>query len=231
MELDQRIQAYRMQPDEPDIRVGLTPFDDIPSTFLADAADYRASVLPGWTPTSTFSDDFTIVPGGVGSSWTVATTGSCTVSQPSANVARFDAPGPSGGASAYVSSVSVPDPSAGMFFMACRAKITASLPNGVARAGAATSAGGFTGMAGINSFGATHYSLSAASRTDTTYELDTSKYVTLRVWWKTGGAVFGSIDGSDIVSARSTFSAARLPYITAQNNAGRIDVTDYVAYT
>ncbi len=231
MELDQRIQAYRMQPDEPDSRVGLTPFDDIPSTFLADAADYRSAVLPGWTPTTTFYDDFTVVPGGVGSSWTVATSGTGTVTQPAANVARFDQPGPTGNAAAYVASVSVPDPTVGRFFMACRAKITTSLPNGLARVGCATTSGASLAAAGINAFGATHYSVSSIGRADTTRELDASRYVTLRVWWKTGGSVFGSIDDSDIVSTRTAFSAARLPYITAQNNAGRLDVTNYVAYT
>ena len=228
--VDQQRAAWRAPPEPVPPMGGALPQADMVTTFLQDAADYRSQVIPGWTPSTQFYDDFTIVPGGVGSSWTVVTVGTGAVSQPSANVARFDSPGPSGSASAYVASVPVPDPSAGRFFMACRAKITTSSPNGVARAGAGTTAGTFLAVDGINAFGSKFYSLSAAAVTNTQYELDTTKYVVLRVWWKTGGAVFGSIDDTPIVSTRSTFSAARLPYITAQNNAGRIDVTNYLAW-
>jgi hypothetical protein len=229
MERDQQIAAYRARAEEVDRGIGVQPFAEVPVPFLTEAQAFQAQVLPGWTPTTTFYDDFTIVPGGVGSSWTVTTVGNGAVSQPSANVARFDSPGPSGSARAHVATVSVPDPSVGRFFCACRAKISAALPSGAARAGAGTSLGASTAVAGINAFGAQYYSVAANVAVPTTYELDSTKYVTLRVWWNTGSAVFGCVDDSPFVSTRSSVAAGRLPFIIAQNTTARIDVTDYVA--
>jgi hypothetical protein len=229
--VDQQRAAWRAPPEPVPSIGGPLPQGDVVTTFLQDAADFRSQVIPGWTPSTQFYDDFTVIPGGVGSSWTVATSGAGTVTQPSANVARFDSPG-TGSAAAYVSSVSVPDPSAGRFFCACLAKVSIATGVGVARTGTATNAGAASAMMGRFSTAAgAYYSLSSSSVSRTTVELDTSKYVTFRVWWKTGGSVFGSVDDSPFVFVRTAFSAARLPYISVQNAAARLDVTNYVAFT
>lgn len=227
MERDQQIAAYRSRAEELDTGIGILPGAEVPTSFLADAAEYRNAVLPGWTPSTTFYDDFTIVPGGVGSSWTVVTSGTATVSQPSANVARFDSP--TGFVFANNLSMSVPNPTSGRFFCACRAKISIATGTGIAGAGAATSTPSFAAQTGLNSTGATYYSLASTGSTRTDTEWDSSQYVTFRLWWNIGGAAFGSTDDSPFVS-RSIPDAARTPYITARNAAARMDVTHYVAY-
>lgn len=79
-ETDKELAAFRQKPEEPDPAIGLRPQADNLPTLLTYATGRVESLFTGWTPTSTFSDTYSIVPGGVGSSWTTGGTGSVSLS-------------------------------------------------------------------------------------------------------------------------------------------------------
>jgi hypothetical protein len=234
MELDMQIQSYRMQPDEVSQSVGLQPQGELPSTFLADAAEYRASVIPGWTPSSQFYDDFAIVPGGVGSSWTTALSGPGTVTAPEAGVARLTSP-LGGFCRMNVLSMVVPDPHNGYGFISFRALANTTGP----MAGGTTAAGGSNNLTvGKNSTAVLSrwwlalFTSGQSARETIPLEHDTTNFHVFKIWWKGTGAAFAAVDDSPIVSTAVAAIAAfdRFPSLTC-NATGYLDVTDYVCWT
>lgn len=231
LELDQKIQAYRMQPDELESRVGLEPQGDVPSTFLADAVTGREQWIPGWTPATEFYDDFTVVPGGVGSSWTVAVlTGDATVTQPEAGVARLSS-GDTGTAYVHVLSITVPLPSAGNFYCRARFRVTnAGSLNAACGVGARSLDNWFV-YAGLRRASSTAFYTfrSWSQNVVSDAQVDSSAYVVAEVWWRSGAtAARASIDGGQQVISSVPATASYNPAIFASLPAGMVmDVTDY----
>jgi hypothetical protein len=227
MERDQQIAAYRARAEELDTGIGILPGAEVPTSFLADAAEYRAHVLPGWTPTSTFYEDFTVVPGGVGSSWTILASGG-TASLPAAGVARLSCTAVGQYIQITANAVSIPAQTAGNAFCAFRAKTvptstTAYLTGGAVGAGQAVATGVIPGPA--------LYGLFQSNRTaNTDVAVESSGYHMFYVWWRTNGKAMGAVDDSPSVFTTSSVSATRTPFLLAQDIA-YMDVTDYVAYT
>jgi hypothetical protein len=229
MELDQRIQAYRMQPDEPDSRVGLTPFSDIPSTFLADAQARQAQLIPGWTPTTTVSDDFTVIPGGVGSVWTTQTTNSATITAPSVGTVRLT--GSSGVARFWDAALTIPSPSAGRFYSATQFSISA-----IGLTAAPMLVQGYSGSFGGASMSFGMFSATAVllgGRRNTTSVLGTRAFDAsshlVEAWFTGDGYVRFAFDGEYIVSFPWGLSFTGTPYVAplVSNNAV-MDMTDIV---
>lgn len=235
LERDMQIQSYRQQPDELEssLSIGLQPQAEVPSTFLADAAEYRASVLPGWTPSSQFYDDFTVIPGGVGSSWTVATTGAGTVSQPSAGIARLDSP--SAGAAAKITALGtgIGDVGAGNVFCAFRAKLPVLTGSGLARGGLADGSLGNGYLVGVNTFNAHFHSVTSNSVAVrfVASEVETNDYHVFRMWWKQSGYPTGAVDDSAYAQSRQGGSGTRFPVVQLVNSASRMDLTHFVVWS
>lgn len=244
LERDMQIQSYRQQPDELEssLSVGLQPQGDTPSTFLVDAAEGRAAVLPGWTPSSTFYDDFTVVGGGVGSSWTAVAVSGAVISQPEEGVTRF-APGTdlNGGCDIQLLSFSVPLPSAGRFY--CRARfrttsigaVTTPVAIGVGTA-TVVSQRLSIGFRGNSAAGNAYYQLVSQAVRHATSEVpsDTTTYHIGEIWWNGNGYVYGSVDGGGpTMNVPTSGASAKFPSIIATNagvaptTASVLDVTDY----
>lgn len=242
LERDMQIQSYRMQPDEPEVSIGLTPQANIPSTFLADAIEYRNAVLPGWTPTNEFQDDFTIIPGGVGSSWAVVASGTgAAVSQPEAGVARFDSgSGSVSFARATRFGFAVPAPGTGFFFCAARFRTPVISATGTAVVGvgdAGTVQRNFVGLRGVSTSPSGYYQLVAqALEHDVSQSpTDTSGWHFGVMWWKSGSRAMGAIDGTSQLNVRSAGTNGRSPFLLAATSSAAerivLDVTDWVCWT
>lgn len=242
MELDQRIQAYRMQPDEPDTRVGLMPQADTPSTFLADAIESRSAVLPGWTPSTTFYDDFTVIGGGAGSSWTAVAVNGATISQPTAGVTRFTSGLiNTGGCYVQLQSFAVPLPAAGRFYCRVRFKTptigtdTSVVAMGVAVDGTILQRLS-VGFRGTVAAGTAFYQLVSQGIKNATSDVpsDGSLYHVGEMWWNGNGYVYGSVDGGGpTLNVPTSGASAKIPTIIVSNvnitptTAPVLDVSDY----
>ncbi len=242
MELDMQIRSYRMQPDEVSQSVGLTPQGELPSTFLADAAERRALAIPGWTPTTQFYDDFTVVPGGVGSSWSVSLSAGSTITAPSVGVARFSGKA-SPHAIAWAPSISVPSPGVGRFYSSVSFTVVSgyvAAQSGL-RVGAATISGGvpvgFQVVGGI-AFAVPRFVPFGLGPTrrggESTRQIDTEAH-TAELWWSDGYFRY-SLDGEIPVSvgAAANHIPTASPYMLVGNLAGAafvVDITDYVCWS
>lgn len=80
METDKLLAAFRATQEEILKPIGLMPDQDTSPTLAEYAADRVISLFTGWTPSTTFTETFDIVPGGVGSSWTTGGTGTVSAS-------------------------------------------------------------------------------------------------------------------------------------------------------
>lgn len=245
MSIDREIAASHYKREAPPLGIGYASQFDRPLTFLEAAAEFRSIVLAGWTPSSQFYDDFTIVPGGVGSSWTVATSGGGTVTQPSDGTARVATGSATGDLARIINtSISVASPGGGLFFCAARFK-TAAIGDtifsivslGVGDSGAAQrNAVGLRGN-GTGSVASTFYQSFAQGLTQAVFpvEVDTTGFHVGYLWWKTGSPVLAVVDDSPITSVRSAGASNKSPLITVINNGAQapstLDVTDYVCWS
>jgi hypothetical protein len=229
LSIDREIAASHYRREGPPLGFGFASQFEHEATFMEKVTDRLQIVQPGWTPTTTFYDDFTIVPGGVGSSWTVTLAGTGTVTAPSVGVARFTSG--TSQARAHVATVAVPNPSAGNFYCACSFKTPSVSSDGspAALIGAATSAAASRSALGVrsNATAQPFYHLLTSVFTRIPVEVEMSNYHLGEIWWKTGGAVFCSIDGCASISAPTSASGSRLPFIQAINASVTLDVTDY----
>lgn len=239
LELDQRIQSYRMQPDDPDVSIGLIPQADVASTFLADSIEARSLAIPGWTPSTTLSDDFSTLPGAVGSSWSTALTGTGAITALTGGGARFSAG--TGSAIAYVPTMSVPLPSAGRFY--ARFRFAAATPGGNVRLGASsTVAGSPSGTAHsvlpvlttfINIW--PNIGNSVYFTNPRVYIESSTTWHVAEMWWKGDGYVRFLFDGAvpfvQSPLASQVLSSA-VPFISATVSAlSVLDVSNFVAFT
>lgn len=243
MSIDREIAASHYKREAPPLGIGYASQFDRPLTFLEAAAEFRSIVLAGWTPSSQFYDDFTIVPGGVGSSWSAILTGTGTITQPSAGVARLSYDGtPGNTARATNASFSVPPTGTGLFFCCARFRVTPSngspgivaVGTGTAATGAQRSSIGFRGAGTGN---VAHFQLFSQGVGDalTDVEANDGGYHIARMWWRVDSPVFGAIDASRILSVPSAGSTAKVPTLVVasltQSAACDLDVTDYVCWT
>lgn len=242
LERDMQIQSYRQQPDELEssLSVGLQPQGDTPSTFLADAIEARAAALPGWTPSNTLSDTFTTLPGDVGSSWTTSLAGTATITARSGGGARLNAP--TGSATAYVSSMIVPLPTAGRFYSRFVFGVT-SLAGASALGVVSSVAGAPSGnrnyvltLANSPSFSTLIGGTIYATPSPRTYIESLSTIHVGEIWWRTDGYIRIVIDGvTNFVKGplASEVLSNPIPVVTisASNGTGTLDVLSYVAFT
>jgi hypothetical protein len=239
MSIDREIAASHYKREAPPLGIGYASQFDRPLSFLETAAEFRSVVLAGWTPSSQFYDDFTIVPGGVGSSWAVTLTGTGTVTQPSAGIARLRSDGtPGNTARATNASFAIPPTGTGLFFCCARFRVTPAngTPSSVV-VGTATAAGsqrssiGFRGTAGSSYFQLFSQSV---GETQSNVEANDGEYHIARMWWRTGSPVFGSIDDSRPLSVPSAGATAKVPSLLlvpfTTSTACDLDVTNYVCW-
>ena len=236
MERDQQIAAYRARAEELDTGIGILPSAEVPTSFLADAIEARAAVLPGWTPSATFYDDFTVVGGGVGSSWTQQLVGTGAISQPAARVTRLTS-GTSGGARIQLVSFPVPLPNAGSFY--CRARFSTPVIGDVSpilAIGVGTTPGNSQrlslGFRGTVDAGASFYQLVSQSvaHVRSPVESDTTLYHTSELWWNGNGNVYGSVDGCPRMVVPTSGATAKFPLVIVNNGlttAMTVDLSDY----
>lgn len=242
-EVNQRLAGWRKRKPQPDTGFGLSPWDEVPQTFLAAAQSRQAQLIPGWTPASTFQDTFDVVPGGGGSLWTVTLIGAGAVSQPSAGVARFTSGTTvTGEARATVASVTVPAPGAGRFYCACSFKTVVIGANTTSMSVGTGIAAGTTrnviGLRGVAAAGTAFYQLvaQAIGQSNSLVETDATTFHLGEVWWNSTGPVFGSVDGGPALVVPSAGAVSRLPLISVLNSvagvtSSTLDVTDYVCFT
>jgi hypothetical protein len=220
--VDQQRAAWRAPPEPVPSIGGPLPQGDVVTTFLQDAVERRSQVIPGWTPTTTFYDDFTTLPGTGSSLWAIGGSGQITPpTQPSAGVARFS------DTSMIAASVSVPTANAANFYCAFKA-IAAVSSTSIMRCGII--GGGIISAVGIFSAGSAFFRLSAGAVVSTPVEKETTNYHLFEMWWKAGGYTYASVDGSVYVSARpATAGGTKNPWLNATNTGGGyMDITDSV---
>jgi hypothetical protein len=231
LSVDKERAAFRPQPEQPPPLFG----SPVPArTFLQDSQALQQLRIPGWTPTTTFYDDFTIVPGGVGSSWSVATTGTGTVTAPSSGVARFTAG--TGSAQSWAPSVSVPQATSGRFY--CRARFAFPFTaegavSGLASFGATGVAGtpsGFATRLGIRSVVSTsrYVLISLASAVSAMY-IDANEHIA-ELWWTGNGRAYACVDSSEpsfLIVPNAFSSTPAAPSIAAAIGSV-MDITDFV---
>jgi hypothetical protein len=234
LERDRKIQSYRASArEEVDTGAGLLPRGEIPFTFLQTAQQRQAQLIPGWTPTTTFYDDFTIVPGGVGSSWTNTLSGTATISAPSVGVARFT-PG-TGTAHSMVTSITVPAANTGRFYSVAKIQLAtiASASGGVGvRGNAGSPAGELVAVRASVPAAAPFFRLASSQASvpvvTSPVEIDVSTH-TLELWWNGDGYSRGAADGCVTMALRCpTFTGTPNPYLFMSGTTAIWDVTDYV---
>ena len=239
--VDQQRAAWRAPPEPVPSMSGALPQGEIVTTFLQDAVDRRSQLIPGWTPTTTFQDDFTVLPGAVGSSWSVQAGSGGTVAAPSVGVARFSASGTSSQADAWIPTVSAA--ATGNFYCAASFSLV-SVPTGsgiaLARIGACTLSLGVPSSAAIAagvrypSVSASNYILTyiGSRNAISTVHMDAGVSHLAEMWWRGNGRVWAAIDGEvpiSIVPAVATPWVALISAFATSGGAVSFDVTDYVA--
>jgi hypothetical protein len=243
-EINKILAASRKRKPQPDTGFGLGPWDEVAPTFLQAAQSRVAQLIPGWTPASTFQDDFTILPGAGGSAWSVQTLFGGLLTAPSTGVARLNAPAASSQANIWNPAVTVPQPSAGRFYAAVSFKLSAvpaaspiciGRPNAVCTLSASLptsvflSAGLRTSLSSLRHVLAYITSPFALS----SVEMDTGQHLA-EMWWLSTGRAWGAIDGEVSLSVVPPATAALVPAVSvfAVDAPGiTLDVTDYVCFT
>jgi len=236
--VDQQRAAWRAPPEPVPSIGGPLPQGEVVTTFLQDSADFRSQVIPGWTPTNTLSDDFAVLPGAVGSSWSTSLSGTGSVMAAPGGGVRLS--GGTGFANIYAASFSIPLPTAGRFY--CRARFAAATPNGIAGVGVTSTAAGVP-SGNRNTVGAVTTLTDVNVRMgSSTYRTDPRVYVessttfhTTEMWWKGDGYLRFVVDGigrlakAPLVSELLTLP---VPFCTTGLSAlSIIDVTNYIAFT
>lgn len=235
-ERDAEIQAYRSSYRENDGSIGLKPQAET-SSFLSDARSARDQLIPDWTPTTEFYDDFSTLPGAVGSSWSLVLTGTASVSALSGGGCRFDAG--TGMCKASRSALALPLPQSGNFYM----RIAFSSPDTDAPVAASPVQSFFFGgrdsvsqailVGGVrNSLSRRTYVAMNLGNTfasaRSTRSLSTDEHIG-ELWWKGDGGVFCRYDGQQVARFTHTDSQNYTAFIGHENNASyRLDVTECV---
>jgi len=232
LSVDQERAAFRPPPEMNPPALGL---GKITPTFLQESQALQAIRIPGWTPTTTFYDDFTILPGDVGSSWTTGLTGTASVSA-TGGVARLT-PG-TGHAWIWAPSVVIPDPTGGQFY--CRVLFSSpdtatpmdSSPTQDLNIGAQHLIVGAPGGANIfvgarNSISPTRYYLRGASFLSSVYASADQHFV--EMWWNGDGSIWASIDSEPPFMSTRGDAQGYVPFVGNIVNAGyRLDLYDAV---
>lgn len=224
-EIDQTISAARRRRDEVDVSIGNPAAWETPQTLSSIAAERRAALIPGWTPTTTFHDAFDVLPGAGGSAWSIEVANGGTVASTGAGTATYAANAALGAAVAWNPSISVPRPATGKFYSILRFKCAGTFVNlSSIRTGAIVVAGGLpntekavlAGMSASTSmtFFVSPWSLTGGPIIKTATEVDTA-YHYGEVWWTGNGYAYGAIDLGlrGAVTPLSNFTGTINPYM------------------
>lgn len=222
-EIDQTISAARRRRDEVDVSIGNPASWEATPSLSTIAAERRAALIPGWTPTTTFHDTFDVLPGAGGSLWSTSFGGTGTLTAPAAGVAAFNTVTNSGFSQAWAPSITIPKPASGKFYMLASFAVTGSKTAGMSHmVGAVVISGGvpgssamFVGALGPTStaFYVAPWSLSGVIKTTAT-EVDSSFHYG-ELWWTGNGYAFAAIDlgNTGVINPRTAFTGTISPYV------------------
>lgn len=230
LSIDREIAASHYKREAPPLGIGFASQFENEETFLEKVAHRLQIVHPGWTPTTTFHDDFTIVPGGVGSSWTNTLSGTAAITAPSVGVARF-APG-TGTALSAVTSVTVPNVTAGKFYSAASFRFASASISSLAGFGVRGTSGVRIALGHVLSSNAVFFVVAHNPPLITSalsVEIDQGEHFG-EMWWNGDGVVRTAIDGAPVrhLSLSTVgFTGTPLPTIFTTTNGVILDVTDY----